>query len=98
MRHTKQELFARQRYQYGCGYWSSCWEHACPCRISIADKGVYDEEIDKALKDEAHKAANDFYGMLYREDDSEELYKLDVFDEAARKYWCRSKNNTKKEN
>jgi len=59
MSKTKQELFDIQAHEYGCGYWNSCWEHACPCNISVKCDGIYNEEIDKSLRVEAQRVADE---------------------------------------
>jgi len=53
-----QELFDEINARYGCGYWHSCWEHACPCKISMNCNGVYNKDIDDKLKRAAEEEAD----------------------------------------
>jgi hypothetical protein len=49
-----QEQFEKLELEHGCGYWNVCWEHACPCAITVENKG-YSEEIYDSLKKEAEE-------------------------------------------
>jgi hypothetical protein len=51
------EKFDQLESEYGCGYWSICWEHACPCAITIENKG-YSEKIYNSLKEETEEVIN----------------------------------------
>jgi len=42
---------------FGCGYWSICWEHACPCAITTEHKGL-DQTIFDSLAADAKEAAD----------------------------------------
>ena len=44
--------FDRDESLYNCGYWSVCYDHACPCAITTENK-EYSEEIYRSLKEEA---------------------------------------------
>jgi hypothetical protein len=57
-----QEQFDNLELEHGCGYWNVCWEHACPCAITIEDKGLR-EYIYNGLIKEA-KESVDILDML----------------------------------
>lgn len=65
----RQEQFDKLEQEYGCGYWNVCGEHACPCAITVEDKGLQ-EGIYNSLLEESRKVADsfedefdDFYGL-----------------------------------
>ena len=57
---SKQERFDELAYKYGCGYWNVCWEHACPCNVSVTCDGVYSEERNKSKLQEARRVVDLF--------------------------------------
>jgi hypothetical protein len=71
------ENFDKSEAEHGCGYWSVCWEHACPCAVVTENKG-YSEEIYNSLKEDADKQVK-----MEEEDELLDEYNsnLDLYDE-----------------
>lgn len=53
-----QEQFEELEQEHGCGYWNVCWEHACPCAITVENKGLQ-ESIYNSLRQEAEEVAKE---------------------------------------
>jgi len=53
-----QETFTKIEYEHGCGYWNLCWEHACPCAITVENKGLQ-ESIYNAFCEENRKISEE---------------------------------------
>lgn len=74
-----QKQFDKLESQYGCGYWNVCWEHACPCAITVEHKGLQESIYNSLIKDAQEVAASfdDSYDSLldyYEEEDNENDY------------------------
>jgi len=83
-----QEQFNKLEMEYGCGYWNICWEHACPCAITIENKGltkeIYDSLVEEAREIvEMDEQQNDDYYEEYGEENSLE----DIFYEDYEQDW-----------
>lgn len=46
-----QEQFTKIEYEHGCGYWNLCWEHACPCAITVEHKGLRQDIWDSMVEE-----------------------------------------------
>lgn len=54
-----QEQFAKLEYEHGCGYWNLCWEHACPCAITVEHKGLR-QDIWNSMVEENKQIAEQY--------------------------------------
>lgn len=64
-----EQIFEEDEMEHGCGYWSVCCEHACPCSPSAAVSQGFSEEVWENLAKESEdlradydKWADDFIG------------------------------------
>lgn len=64
------EEFEKIESEHGCGYWNLCWEHACPCAITVENKGLR-EDIYNGFIEENKKLADEYDPM---EDDELQQY------------------------
>ncbi|OOM82016.1 hypothetical protein CLPUN_06340 [Clostridium puniceum] len=64
------EEFEKIESEHGCGYWNLCWEHACPCAITVDNKGLR-EDIYNGFIEENKKLADEYDPM---EDDELQQY------------------------
>lgn len=76
-----QKQFKELEYKHGCGYWNVCWEHACPCAITVENKGlqesIYNSLVQEAKEvvemefDDDYDYEEDYYGLndYYLDDD-----------------------------
>ena len=71
-----QEHFDRLENEHGCGYWSVCWEHACPCAITVEHKGLQ-QSIYDSLMQEGKEIAKEFE----REDDDYNYIPNDTYED-----------------
>ena len=79
-----QEQFTQIEYEHGCGYWNLCWEHACPCAITVEHKGLRQDIWDSMI--EENKQITDEYEKEWNNghwDDSgdEEDYNMDDYED-----------------
>jgi len=75
---------AESKGLYACGYRNICWEHACPCRAGMEE---FNEDVYKAIQQEAQEVAEEFTEVDYDEIDyglSDDKNDVD-FDEGH--YW-----------
>ena len=87
-----QEQFKNLEYEHGCGYWNLCWEHACPCAITIENKGLQqciwdsmvkeNKEIAEEYSEECEKDDN-----YYEEDDPYDDFDWE-YDDYEEEYEC----------
>ena len=45
-----QERFNEIELEYGCGYWHECCDRACPCAITMENKGLRQDIWDDFKK------------------------------------------------
>ena len=46
-----QKEFNNLELEHGCGYWNLCYEHACPCAITVEHKGLRQNIWDGMVKE-----------------------------------------------
>jgi len=72
-----QETFNKIYLEHGCGYWNICWEHACPCAITVEHKGLQQDIWDGMV--EENKMIAEEYTEERESDDR--YYNDDIYDE-----------------
>jgi hypothetical protein len=86
-----QERFNEIEMEHGCGYWGMCWEHACPCAISIENKGLREDiyngfiEENKKIKEEfdEYEYNNVMEELLLETENDEEDVNEDYWDDGC---------------
>lgn len=53
----KETIYNRNKAEKGCGYYSVCWEHACPCSSDSKVMQGYNEDVWSSLVAEGKKVA-----------------------------------------
>lgn len=70
-----QEMFEEDESKHGCGYYSVCIEHACPCSSTAAVSQGFNEEVWQRLSEEADRelrAMRDSLPSYYQWDEEDE--------------------------
>ena len=66
-----QETFNKLELEYGCGYWNLCWKHACPCAITVENKGLQQSIYDSMCEENR---------LMAKQSDIEDSYNDIVYD------------------
>lgn len=51
------EQYVRDYMAHGCGYWSVCWEHACPCASTAAVMQGFSLDVWNSLQADSKREA-----------------------------------------
>lgn len=82
-----QEQFDKIELEHGCGYWNLCWEHACPCAITVEHKGLRQDiwnsivEENKKITEEYDKEWNNGHWDDSGDEEDYKDYTMDDYEE-----------------
>lgn len=65
----EKEQYKKDLEIYGCGYWSLCLEHDCPCHPTARVNQGFSMDTWNRMKLDMEAQLEDYYGPEYIEDD-----------------------------
>lgn len=80
-----QEQFTKIEYEHGCGYWNLCWDHACPCAITVEHKGLRQDIWDSMVK-ENKEIVEEYEKEFGNKDYKEDYYEVELDDDLDWEY------------